>query len=258
MADEVVKRITVPRSQIESLSSTGIYLLRYRVVSEDRTRASHWSQIYSLDGGKLYKDSLNNSYTSNIISLIQESNGISVAWGREKTLGINNYDVYVRYDDSTTSAWNGATNTTATELTGFVANLSTGTNTVTLSTGNTENIKVGQVVTKISGAGAFNSGAPAVYVTAITGATTFTVGDISGGALNHSVSGSTTFKVYGRSLDYYTSTTNTTLFLSKPAVGVKVYVAILAQSYPRYSKLASFSPDKPATFIVESVALTVV
>jgi hypothetical protein len=251
MADEIVKKITIPRSQIESLSSDGFYFLRYRIVSEDKSLLSHWSQIYGVDGGNLQN-------ASNIISLIQEANGINIAWGILNTLGVNNYDVYVRYDDSTTSAWNGGSNATATELTGFVATLSTGTNLVTLSTGNTRNMKVGQLITKTSvGGGDFNGAG--VYITAITAGTAFTVGsNVDGAALNHASNGSVTFKASGRSFDYYTSTTNNTLFLPKPAVGVKVSVAILAQSYPKYSKLASFNPNKPATFLVESQPLTVV
>jgi hypothetical protein len=249
MANEIVKKITIPRSEIESLSSDGFYFLRYRIVSEDKTRLSHWSQLYGVDGGNLQN-------ASNIISLLQETNGISIAWGVQNTLGVNNYDVYVRYDDSSTSAWNGGTNSTATELTGFVATLATGTNAVTLTTGTTSNIKVGQLVTKTSGSGAFN--ASGVYVAAITGATTFTVGDTDGTALNHATSGSTTFKVTGNSFNFYKSTVNNTLFVPKPAVGTKVYAAVLARSFPKYSKLSSFNPSKPETLLVESLALTVV
>jgi hypothetical protein len=249
MADEIVKKIIIPRSDIQSLSSDGFYFLRYRIVSEDKTRASHWSQIYPVDGGNLQN-------ASNIISLIQETNGISIAWGILNTLNTSSYDVYIRYDDSTTSAWNGATNATATELTGFVATLSTATNLVTLTTGTTANIKVGQLVTKTGGSGAFN--AAGVYVIAITGATTFTVGDIDGTPLNHATTGSTTFKVYGNSFEYYSSTNNTSILLPTPAVGVDVYAAVLAQSYPKYSKMASFNPDKPGVLLVESLALTVV
>jgi len=257
MADEIVKKITIPRSEIESLSSDGFYFLRYRIVSEDKTRLSHWSQIYGVNGGSLHKDSFGVSYTSNIISLIQEDSGINIAWGVLNTLGVNNYDIYVRYDDSSTSAWNGGANSTATELTGFVATLDTGTNVVTLTTGNTSNIKVGQLVTKTSGSGAFNS-APSVYVTSITGATTFTVGAINGIALNHATSGSTTFKVVGNSFNFYKSSVNNTILVPNPAVGTKVYAAVLARSFPKYSKLSSFNPNKPETFLVESVALTVV
>jgi len=249
MADEIVKKITIPRSQIESLSSDGFYFLRYRIISEDKSRLSHWSQIYGVDGGNLQN-------ASNIISLIQEDNGINIAWGILNTLNVNNYDIYIRYDDSTTSAWNGGSNTTATELTGFVATLATGTNAVTLTTGTTANIKVGQSVTKTSGTGAFN--ASGVFVTAITGATTFTVGSLEGAALNHATSGSTTFKVNGNSFNFYSSTVNNTVLVPKPAVGVKIYAAVLARSFPKYSKLASFNPNKPATFLVESLALTVV
>jgi hypothetical protein len=71
--------------------------------------------------------------------------------------------------------------------TGLVATLTSGANTITLTTGNTTNMFIGQKLTKTSGTGAFgNSGV--AYVTAITNSTALTVD------VNHATSGSTTFK----------------------------------------------------------------
>jgi len=78
------------------------------------------------------------------------------------------------------------------EITGLVATLATGTNAVTLTTGNTENLKVGQLLTKSSGTGAFgNSGV--VYVKDIVNSAKFTVGLSNGTAQNHATAGSITF-----------------------------------------------------------------
>jgi hypothetical protein len=81
---------------------------------------------------------------------------------------------------------------TITRVTGLGATISTSNNAVTLITGSTANIKVGQLLIKTSGSGAFgNSGV--VYVTAIVGQT-LSVGDFSGNSVNHSASGSITFE----------------------------------------------------------------
>jgi hypothetical protein len=71
--------------------------------------------------------------------------------------------------------------------TGLVANLTAGSNAVTLTTGNTDaDFSVGQLLTKSSGTGAFgNTGA--VFVTSVDSSTTFTVD------ANHETSGSITF-----------------------------------------------------------------
>jgi hypothetical protein len=80
--------------------------------------------------------------------------------------------------------------------TGLVATLSTGVNTVTLTTGNTSGVIPGQVLAKTSGTGAFGTNA---VVGAITSATQFTVVNAAGAALNHATAGSITFSIQGAS-----------------------------------------------------------
>jgi hypothetical protein len=88
-----------------------------------------------------------------------------------------------------TTGWDGYT---VGIKTGLVATLATGTNSVTLTTGTTSGMEVGQQLTKTSGAGAFgNSGV--VYVKAITNSTVFTVGLADTTAQNHATLGSITF-----------------------------------------------------------------
>ncbi len=95
--------------------------------------------------------------------------------------------------DNTTALTNGvvtgisSTDVLADVKTGLGATLSTGTNAITLISGNTTDMFIGQRLTKTSGTGAFgNSGV--VYVTAVTGASTLTVDT------NHSTAGAITFK----------------------------------------------------------------
>jgi hypothetical protein len=49
MADEVVKKLRVPASELPPLNiNNQAFILRYRFVSEDKNRLSHWSPIYTL------------------------------------------------------------------------------------------------------------------------------------------------------------------------------------------------------------------
>ena len=49
MADKNIKKSTIPKKNLPEFSGkTGKYEVRYRVISEDRNRTSHWSKIHSL------------------------------------------------------------------------------------------------------------------------------------------------------------------------------------------------------------------
>lgn len=79
---------------------------------------------------------------------------------------------------------------------GLVATLSTGTNNVTLTTGNTTGLSVGMRLVKTStGGGAFNAATTTngTFIGSITNGTTFTVVSDLGVALNHATAGSITF-----------------------------------------------------------------
>jgi hypothetical protein len=81
----------------------------------------------------------------------------------------------------------------------LVATLATGTNVVTLTTGNTSGLIPGQVLTKTYGIGEFGIGAK---VGTISSATSFTVVNSGGTALNHATAGSITFTyAFGETLE---------------------------------------------------------
>lgn len=79
---------------------------------------------------------------------------------------------------------------------GLVATLATGTNSVTLTTGNTTGLSVGMRLVKTStGGGAFNAATTTngTFIGSITNSTTFTVVSDFGVNLNHATAGSITF-----------------------------------------------------------------
>jgi hypothetical protein len=43
------KKVTIEKKDLSPLSPQGEYLLRYRIISEDKNRTSHWSPIYTLN-----------------------------------------------------------------------------------------------------------------------------------------------------------------------------------------------------------------
>jgi hypothetical protein len=51
MADTNIKKLRILKSSLPPVDhDTEKYNVRYRVISEDRNRTSHWSPIYNSDG----------------------------------------------------------------------------------------------------------------------------------------------------------------------------------------------------------------
>jgi hypothetical protein len=74
-----VKKVTIEKKDLPPLTPNGEYLIRYRIISEDKNRTSHWSPIYTLDLRRVQKETndaasdltfaaANISTTSNLIS----------------------------------------------------------------------------------------------------------------------------------------------------------------------------------------------
>lgn len=49
MADSGIKKSTILKSNLPPVTSDNKYAIRYRIVSDDRNRSSHWSPIYYID-----------------------------------------------------------------------------------------------------------------------------------------------------------------------------------------------------------------
>ena len=78
------------------------------------------------------------------------------------------------------------------KTTGLQATLATGTDVVTLTTGSTATLSIGQRLNKVSGTGAFN--ASGVTIKSITSDTVFTVATSAGTTANHATAGNITFE----------------------------------------------------------------
>jgi hypothetical protein len=50
-----VKKVTIAKKDLPPLTPNGEYLIRYRIISEDKNRTSHWSPIYTLDSRRVIK-----------------------------------------------------------------------------------------------------------------------------------------------------------------------------------------------------------
>jgi hypothetical protein len=96
-----VKQVIVENQDFPPLSPDGEYLLRYRVVSEDKNRTSHWSPIYKVDVSNFIDP------VSGDIRASNDSLGVSVIWGKSELQ--QKYDVFVSFGiynvGTSTIAW---------------------------------------------------------------------------------------------------------------------------------------------------------
>jgi len=88
MADSNIKKLRIPKSSIPPIDhDTSKYNVRYRVISEDKNRVSHWSPIYNSEGQTVIG-------TTGALFVTDEI--ITAVWGDE-----NNhpeYDIFVSFD----------------------------------------------------------------------------------------------------------------------------------------------------------------
>ena len=106
MMAEVIKKAKVSQDSLPAINSISeTYDVRYRVISEDKNRTSHWSPIVTLDPGY--------DYVSGNISII--SSGITtVAWdtvtikiGNQIIRQAKDYDVWVKWSKAAGNGdWN--------------------------------------------------------------------------------------------------------------------------------------------------------
>ena len=88
MANANIKKLRISKFSLPQVDhDTEKYNLRYRVISEDRNRTSHWSPIYNSDGSNVIG-------TSGALSISQEI--ITAVWGDENLHPA--YDVFVSFD----------------------------------------------------------------------------------------------------------------------------------------------------------------
>ena len=88
MADANIKKTRILKSALPPIDSDTLkYNTRYRVISEDKNRTSHWSPIYNSDGTSIVG-------TSGALALSDEI--ITAVWGDENLHP--EYDVFVSFD----------------------------------------------------------------------------------------------------------------------------------------------------------------
>lgn len=105
MAEEVKKVIVSPQNLLAVNVSNDInsevseYLVRYRIVSEDKSRKSAWSPIYNVLA-RTITDILEHAGESASYKVAIQGSRIELSWNVPAILKFPKYDVYVQWQDA--------------------------------------------------------------------------------------------------------------------------------------------------------------
>jgi hypothetical protein len=96
MANEVIKKVKVEQDSLPTLSSlTEKYDVRYRIVSEDKNRTSHWSPIVTIDPQYVYVSGNISIVSSGITTVAWDT--VTIKIGTQVIRQAKDYDVWVKW-----------------------------------------------------------------------------------------------------------------------------------------------------------------
>jgi hypothetical protein len=87
MADAGIKKLIIPKNQLPPVGDNNEYLLRYRIISDDKNRSSHYSPIFSVPALEI-EEVEGNVFVNGTSS--------TAIWGDENNRP--RYDIFVKFD----------------------------------------------------------------------------------------------------------------------------------------------------------------
>lgn len=105
MSDAGIKNIKVLNADLPIINTKiSGYAVRYRIVSEDKNRVSHWSPLHYLDAEY--------TYVPGQIKISKSSDSVSVIWDKVKIIknelslgNIRDYEVWIKWGKSGLGDW---------------------------------------------------------------------------------------------------------------------------------------------------------
>ena len=89
MSDSGIKKVVISKAFLPDVTTENQYLVRYRIVSEDKNRVSGWSPIFQLDAKPVQPVDGDFSISGRVITLV---------WGDEESRP--SYDIFVNFDNN--------------------------------------------------------------------------------------------------------------------------------------------------------------
>ncbi len=113
MSNPVVKKVVIKKEDLPAFNGAEQnYLVRYRIVSEDRNRTSHWSPYY-----ELLIPTMNTPSKQVACSVTVSSGVINMVWGHPVTGALQQYDIYIK---TNIKDWSYLSSSSSTQLSSLV------------------------------------------------------------------------------------------------------------------------------------------
>jgi hypothetical protein len=104
MSNPVVKKVIIKKEDLPAFDGTNqAYTVRYRIVSEDKNRSSHWSPYYSVA-----KDAPEQVTCS--VQVVE--NSVTMVWKQPNSI-VRQYDIYFKLNNE---SWNYIASSTSTQF----------------------------------------------------------------------------------------------------------------------------------------------
>jgi hypothetical protein len=105
MADSGIKKVIISPEALASVNIAGDegalkYFLRYRIVSEDKSRISAWSPIHELQARPVSSIIGSSVPTLNVVN---NNNIITLTWTTPDALKVTEYDIYISWNNHPSS-----------------------------------------------------------------------------------------------------------------------------------------------------------
>lgn len=89
MSNPVVKKVIIKKEDLPAFNGLSQnYIVRYRIVSEDKNRSSHWSPYYSLINAQSQQVTCSVQIVDNLVTMV---------WKKPQS-AVSQYDIYFKID----------------------------------------------------------------------------------------------------------------------------------------------------------------
>jgi hypothetical protein len=92
VSDSQIKKVVIKKEDLPAFNgTTQKHSVRYRVVSEDKNRSSHWSPYYSVSNPSPEQLECSVTVTANVVNMV---------WKQPTVSAIKQYDIYFKLDSA--------------------------------------------------------------------------------------------------------------------------------------------------------------
>lgn len=96
------KRVVIPRSELIPVDGNNQYLVRFRVLSDDRNRFSEWSPIFAVTGADP-----GTAFTTPTVASFMVGSVVNIIW-EGLPAGLE-FDIFIGYDGAAEPSYHGTT-----------------------------------------------------------------------------------------------------------------------------------------------------